>query len=205
MAAKAAVRKYTVWEALGDREVLKLCLIYFLWITGYWGFNYWMPTALSDVSGWSNTTVGYAFAAAMVVSLAVSVYTGHSSSVRDEKRWHVALHLFIAAVGMGVGGLVQAPWLFYGCLVLAAVGTYAPMAVWWSYPTTFLSGPAAAGAIGLINSIGNLGGFFGPSITGFMREQSGGFAGAMLYLAVSLALGGLLVLTLRRDRAVRGV
>jgi MFS family permease len=140
----------------------------------------------------------------MVISLAASVYTGHSSSVRDEKRWHVALHLLIAAVGMAVGGLVQAPWLFYGCLVLAGIGTYAPMAVWWSYPTTFLSGPAAAGAIGLINSIGNLGGFFGPSITGFMREQSGGFAGAMLYLAVSLALGGLLVLTLRRTDAGAG-
>lgn len=201
VAAKAAVRKYTVWEALRDREVLKLCLIYFLWITGYWGFNYWMPTALSDVSGWSNIGVGQAFAAAMVVSLVVSIYTGHSSSVRDEKRWHVAVHLFVAAAGMALGGLVRDPWIFYGCLVLAGIGTYAPMAVWWSYPTTFLSGPAAAGAIGLINSIGNLGGFFGPSITGWMREQSGGFAGAMLYLAVSLALGGGMVLTLTRDRA----
>lgn len=202
VAAKAAVRKYTVWEALGDREVLKLCLIYFLWITGYWGFNYWMPTALSDVSGWSNIGVGQAFAAAMVVSLVASIYTGHSSSVRNEKRWHVAIHLFVAAVGMALGGLVHAPWIFYGCLVLAGIGTYAPMSVWWSYPTTFLSGPAAAGAIGLINSIGNLGGFFGPSITGWMREQSGGFEGAMLYLAVSLALGGGLVLTLTRDRAL---
>jgi len=200
VATKAAVREYTVWEALGDREVLKLCLIYFLWITGFWGFNYWMPTALSDVSGWSNAAVGQAVAAAMVISLVVSAYTGHSSSVRDEKRWHVAIHMFIAAVGVGVGGLVDAPWIYYACLVLAAIGTYAPMSVWWSYPTTFLSGPAAAGAIGLINSVGNLGGFFGPSITGWMRQQSGGFTGAMLYLAVSLALAGLLVLTLRRDR-----
>ncbi len=181
--------------------MLKLCLIYFLWITGFWGFNYWMPTALRDVSGWSNAGIGQAFAAAMAVSLVASVYTGHSSSVRHEKRWHVAIPLFLAAAGVGVGGLVHALWIYYGCLVLAAIGTYAPMSVWWSYPTTFLSGPAAAGAIGLINSIGNLGGFAGPSITGWMRQRSGSFAGAMLYLAASLALAGLLVLTLRRDQA----
>ena len=190
VAAKAAVRQYTVWEALKDREVLKLCLIYFLWITGFWGFNYWMPTTLKDVSGWSNARSGQAVAVAMVISLVASAYTGHSSSVRNEKRWHVAIHMFLAAVGLGLGGLVHAPWIYYGCLVLAAIGTYAPMAVWWSYPTTFLSGSAAAGAIGLINSTGNLGGFFGPSITGWMRQQSGSFAGAMLYLAASLAARG---------------
>lgn len=200
VAATRAVREYTVRQALGDREVLKLCLIYFLWITGFWGFNYWMPTTLKDVSGWSNTTIGQAVAVAMVVSLVASAYTGHSSTVRREKRWHVAIHLFIAAIGVGLGAVVHAPWVFYGCLVLAAVGTYAPMAVWWSYPTTFLSGPAAAGAVGLINSIGNLGGFVGPYVTGWMSQRTGSFTGAMTYLAMSLALAGVLVLTLRRDQ-----
>jgi MFS transporter, ACS family, tartrate transporter len=75
------------------------------------------------------------------------------------------------------------------------------MSVWWSYPTTFLSGAAAAGAVGLINSIGNLGGFVGPFITGWMKERSGSFAGAMLYLAVSLMLAGVFILTLKREPA----
>jgi nitrate/nitrite transporter NarK len=83
-------------------------------------------------------------------------------------------------------------------MVLAAVGTYAPMSVWWSYPTTFLSGSAAAGAIGLINSMGNLGGFVGPYLTGWVRHETGSFAGAMLALAMALLLAGLLILTLRR-------
>ena len=52
-------------DALRDREVLKLCLIYFLWVTGFWGFNYWMPTLLKDVSAWPNTAIGQAFAVAM--------------------------------------------------------------------------------------------------------------------------------------------
>lgn len=199
--AQAAVRRYTVLEALRDREVLKLCLIYFLWITGFWGFSYWMPTVLKEVSGWSNAAIGRAIAAAMLASLVASLYTGHSSSKRGERRWHGAFHLFLAAIGMAGGALAKDPWLFCGFMLLAAIGTYAPMSVWWSYPTTFLSGMAAAGAIGLVNSMGNLGGFVGPYLTGWVRQATGSFAGAMLYLALSLAAAGALVLTLRRSRS----
>jgi sugar phosphate permease len=199
VAAKEKVKRYSVAQALRDREVLKLSLTYFLWITGFWGFNYWMPTVLKDVSGWSNAAVGQMFALAMLISLGVSVYTGHSSSKRNEKRWHGAIHMFIAAIGMGVGAFTHSPGLYFVCLTLTAIGTYAPMAVWWSYPTTFLSGTAAAGAIGLINSAGNVGGFVGPNITGWVKEATGSFAGAMVYLAVSLAAAGLLILTLKKD------
>jgi sugar phosphate permease len=197
VADKAAARRYTVLEALKDREVLKLCLTYFLWVTGFWGFSYWMPTVLKEVSGWSNSEIGQAFAVAMLVSLVASVATGHSSSKRNEKRWHGALHMFLAALGVGAGAFTRDPWIFLGFLTLAAVGTYAPMSVWWSYPTTFLSGAAAAGAVGLINSVGNLGGFAGPYLTGWVRQTTGSFAGALLYLAASLTAAGLLILTLR--------
>ena len=198
MAAKAAARRYSVREALQDREVLKLCLIYFLWITGFWGFNYWMPTVLKDISGWSNVAIGRAVALAMAVSLVASLYTGHSSSRRNEKRWHVATPLFLAALAMGAGAFAASPRVYFALLVLTAIGTFAPMAVWWSYPTTFLSGAAAAGAVGLINSTGNLGGFAGPYLTGWIKERTGSFAGAMLYLGFSLALAGFLVRTLRK-------
>jgi MFS transporter, ACS family, tartrate transporter len=200
-AGHAAVRRFTVLEALRDPEVLKLCLTYFLWITGFWGFSYWTPTVLKEVSGWSNASIGRVIAAAMAVSLVVSLWTGHSSSKRNEKRWHGALHMFLAAVGMAGGAFARDPWVFCGFMLLAAVGTYAPMSVWWSYPTTFLSGLAAAGAVGLINSMGNLGGFVGPYVTGWVRQTTGSFAGAMLYLAASLAAAGLLILTLRKTKA----
>lgn len=199
VAAKTAAKHYTVLQALKDREVLKLCLIYFLWITGFWGFNYWMPTVLREVSGWSAAFVGQAFATAMVVSLVASIYTGHSSSKRDEKRWHGATHMFIAAIGMGVGAFMHNPGVYFFLMVLTAVGVYAPMSVWWSYPTTFLSGPAAAGAVGMVNSLGNLGGFVGPYVTGLVKQTTGSFAWAMVYLALSLTVAGLLILTLRRQ------
>jgi MFS transporter, ACS family, tartrate transporter len=200
LAAQAAARRYSVLEALRDREVLKLSLTYFLWITGFWGFSYWTPTLLKEASGWSNAAIGRAIAGAMLVSLLASLYTGHSSSKRGEKRWHGALHMFIAAIGLSGFAFTRDPWLFCAFMVLAAVGTYAPMSVWWSYPTTFLSGMAAAGAIGLVNSMGNLGGFVGPYVTGWVRQTTGSFAGAMLYLAASLAAAGFLILTLHKSR-----
>jgi ACS family tartrate transporter-like MFS transporter len=83
-------------------------------------------------------------------------------------------------------------------VILAAIGLYAPFGVWWSYPTTFLSGTAAAGAIGMINSCGNLGGFVGPSLTGFIKEATGSFTGAWVYLACSLICAGVLVLTFKK-------
>lgn len=205
VAAKAAVRRYTVREALRDREVLKLSAIYFLWITGFWAFNYWMPTVLQNLSGWSSITIGRAVAVAMAVSLAASLYTGHSSSRCNEKRWHVAAHLFLAGLAMGAGAFAPSPRVYFCLMVLAAIGTYAPMSVWWSYPTTFLSGAAAAGAVGLINSAGNLGGFVGPYLTGWTKQHTGSFSDAMVYLGISLSVAGFLILTIRKQAPIDAV
>ena len=125
-----------------------------------------MPTVLKSMSGWSNLAIGVVLAIPMLISLVASAYNGHSSSKRNEKRWHGAIPLFIGAIGVGVHVCARArarararhnPVIAFFFVILANIGTYAPMAVWWSYPTTFLSGPAAAGAIGMINSCGNLG------------------------------------------------
>jgi ACS family tartrate transporter-like MFS transporter len=199
VARKNAVRSYTVLQALQDPEVLRLCLIYFLWITGFWGFNYWMPTVLRDLSGWSTQSVGWAVVIPMALSLAAMVYIGRSSSRTGEKRWHGALPVFLAALGMAAGAFIRNPIVNLGFVSLSAIGVYGPFGVWWSYPTSFLSGPAAAGAVGLINSFGNLGGYLGPYFTGLVRTTTQSFQWAYVALAASLLLSGLLMLTLRRQ------
>jgi MFS transporter, ACS family, tartrate transporter len=198
VAAKSKARRYTLWQALSDREVLKLCLIYFMWITGFWGFNFWMPTALKAVSGWSNAEVGWVIVIPMTAALVGFVLVGNSSSKRGEKRWHVAIPLFIGAVGMGAAPFVSDPLASLLLVCLSAVGVYVGMGVWWTYPTSFLSGPAAAGAVGMINSVGNTGGWVGPYLTGFVKDMTGSFQWAYLYLAFSLTVAGLLILTLRK-------
>lgn len=205
VAMKTAVKGYTVMEAFKDKEVLKLCLAYFCWITGFWGFNYWMPQVLKSVSGWSNMKIGWLVVIPMAISLAVMLYIGHSSSKRNEKRWHGAIGMFIGAIGLGVGVFMTDPVVSFFFLTLAAIGTFAPFGVWWSYPTTFLSGPAAAGAIGLINSCGNIGGFIGPYVTGFVKDTTGSFVGSWVYLACSLLVAGGIMLTLKNKTASQEV
>jgi ACS family tartrate transporter-like MFS transporter len=199
VAAKAAVRRYTLWQAMSSREVLKLCLIYFMWITGFWGFNFWMPTVLKAVSGWSNAEVGWVIVIPMTLALLGFLFVGHSSSKSGEKRWHVAIPMFIGAVGMGLAPFVHDPLASLFLVCLSAIGVYVGMGVWWTYPTSFLSGPAAAGAVGMINSIGNTGGWVGPYLTGFVKELTGSFQWAYIYLSFSLAVAGLLILTLRKS------
>lgn len=201
VAAKRSARHYSLWEAFSNPEVLKLCLAYFLWITGFWGFNYWMPTVLKGVSGWSNFAIGWLVVIPMAFSLLAMLAIGYSSSKTGERRWHGAIGLFLGAIGMGIGVFIQDPRISFCFVVLAGIGVYAPFGVWWSYPTTFLSGTAAAGAIGLINSCGNVGGFVGPYVTGYLKDATGSFVGAWVYLACSLALGGLLILTFKKQPA----
>ena len=197
---KKSLRSYSVWQALHDPEVLKLCLIYFLWITGFWGFNYWMPTALQEVSGWSTLKVGWAIVIPMALSLAGMMFVGYSSSRMGEKRWHGAIPMFLAAAGMGIGTYIHHPLVNLVFVCLTAIGVYGAFGVWWSYPTSFLSGVAAAGAVGLINSVGNIGGYLGSYLTGFVKDATGSFHAAYLLFAIFLLAAGLLMLTLGKGR-----
>jgi nitrate/nitrite transporter NarK len=138
----------------------------------------------------------------MACSLAAMLYVGHSSSRRNERRWHGAIGLFAGATGLGVGVFLHNPSVAFLFVILAAIGVYAPFGVWWSYPTTFLSGAAAAGAIGMINSCGNIGGFVGPYITGWIKQKTGSFTGAWVYLAFSLLVSGVIVLTFKKQAPV---
>jgi sugar phosphate permease len=196
--SKQKTQHYTIWQALKDKEVLKLALIYFLWITGFWGFNYWMPTVIKELSGWSNITIGSLFAIPMTVSLIVMVYIGYSSSKTGEKRLHGAIPLAIAALGLGAGVFIQDPAVNMLFVCIAAIGIFGPFGVWWSYPTTFLSGAAAAGAVGLINSSGNIGGYVGPYLIGIIKNLTNSFELSFLILAGMVLISSVMMLTLKK-------
>lgn len=191
------VKKYTVLQAFTDAKVLKLCFIYFLWVVGFWGFYFWMPTVLKNLSGWSTSLIGGAIAIPMAAALVVQLIIGHTATVTGDKVWHVFAALTVGAVGLGLSPFAHNMGVALFLICLSAIGIHASMGVWWTIPTTFLSGPAAAGSIALINSCGNLGGMFGPNMMAWVQAQTGSFAMGYYLMALFMFSAGLLVLTLK--------
>ena len=190
-------KKYSVMQALTDPKVLKLCLIYFLWVIGFWGFNFWMPTVLKGLSGWSTQLLGGAIAIPMIAALVVQLVIGHTSAKTGDKVWHVSSTLFVGAIGLGLSPLAHDMSTALFLICLSAIGIYASMGVWWTIPTTFLTGPAAAGSVALINSCGNLGGWVGPYMMGWVKTNTGSFDLGYYLMSFFMFCAALIVLTLK--------
>lgn len=198
-AQKQAIKKYTTMQALKDPKVLLLSLIYFLWVIGFWGFNFWMPQVLKSLSGWSPALVGWSIVIPMTAALIVQVWCGSSSTKSGEKRWHIAIPLIVGSIGLAATPHSPSPLVSLFFICLSAIGVYGGMGVWWSMPTTFLSGAAAAGAIGLINSSGNVGGWVGPYMLGFINQHTGDFHIGYYIMGACMFLAALLILTLPKE------
>lgn len=197
---KQKVKKYSITKALADPTVLKLCLIYFLWVVGFWGFNFWMPQVLKALSGWSPALVGWSIVIPTAAALIIQVICGRSATKTGEKRWHIALPLFVGALGLAATPFMANPLLALVCICLSSVGVYGGMGVWWTVPTTFLSGAAAAGAMSLINSCGNLGGLVGPAMMGKIKALTGSTDIGFYIMGIAMLAAGLLVLTLPNEK-----
>ena len=192
-----SVKKYTVFQAFTDTKVLKLCLIYFLWVVGFWGFYFWMPTVLKNLSGWSTSLIGWAIAIPMMAALVVQPAIGHPATVTSDKVGRVSCTLFVGAIGLGLSPFAQSLPVALALVCLSAIGIHAAMGVWWTIPTTFLTGPAAAGSVALINSCGNLGGWVGPNMMAWVKVNTGSFAAGYFIMGAAMLVSGLLVLTIQ--------
>jgi ACS family tartrate transporter-like MFS transporter len=200
--AKKAVRSYTVWQAFRNRDVLLLALLYFLGVTGHYGFILWQPTILKRASGLPNLTVTVLASLPFLTGVIAMWVVGWHSDRTGERRWHTALPLLICAgaflANLGVGSHFWATVVLFA-LVGACLHAYLPG--FWSLPTIALSDSAAAASIGLINSVGNLGGFAGPAVVGYLSTRTHSFAAGILFLLTCLLVSGVLVLQLRVYRA----
>ena len=198
--AKQGRRSFTVWEALTHRDVALLALVYFLGVTGGYGVGFWLPTILKQLSGLSNLAVAFIAAAPYLLMLLAMILVGWSSDRRQERRWHTALPLMVT--GLGLAASVAARSHLVAAIVLlsvAASGTWTFAPVFWALPTAILTEGAAAASIGFINSVGNLGGFAGPYVVGFLEKRTGSSSAGLAFLVASLLLAGVLVLFLRRS------
>lgn len=204
---KADQGEYTTRQALTNGRVWVLSLVYFGVVTSLYGVSLWLPLIIEEFSGLGPVAVGLLGAIPYLVATIGMVLFARRSDATGERRWHVAIAAFIATAGLVLTGLVgDSVALQMLALTIASLGIYSTLATFWSLPTAFLSGTAAAAGIALVNSVGNLGGFVGPYAVGFLSERTGSTYSGMLFLAVLILLAGLLtVLAVRHERALEEV
>lgn len=198
--AKHRRRSYNVWEALRHRDVLLLTGCYFCAMTGSYGIAFWLPTILKRLSGESDLKVTLLAALPYVAAFITQQVNGWHSDLTRERRWHAAIPVFVcaAAIALAVVYRVNLP-ISLGLFIVAGGAFYGFQPVFWAVPTLFLSESAAAASIGLINAVGNLGGFVGPMVIGYLVNRTHSFSPGLLYLVASLFVSGVLMLAVGRQ------
>ncbi|MEP6848910.1 MAG: MFS transporter [Acidobacteriota bacterium] len=197
---KKAVRTYTIWEAFGHRNVIFLAAAYFCAVTCIYGFTFWLPTILKGLSGFTDLQTSILSMLPYCFGLAAMLVVGWSSDRTGERRWHVALSLTAVSVGLFFSALaLDHILLALAMFCVAGAGLYSYLPGFWALPASFLTESAAAASIGLINSIGNLGGFAGPFIVGYLNTKTNTFYSGVIYLACSALLGAVLILMVKHS------
>ena len=181
----------SLFKALTEKRVLALAMIYFTGVTASYGITFFLPQIVKGL-GASNLMTGFLTAIPYTIGGIGLVLWGHSSDQRKERRWHLIVASIVAATGLlGVGLLGSSYWSLVAMSV-ATVGIYGSRVSFWPMPSAFLTGTAAAGGIALINSIGNLGGYVGPFIVGWIKDSTKSFEMALYFLAACALLSSVI-------------
>ena len=180
---RVAATRLTLIDALRQPKVLLLALAYFLVVTGNYGIEFFLPSILERWYGLKLGTLTWLVMLPPGLALVGQLVFGWSSDRTRERLWHTVVPMVGGAIGLGAavwsrGSLA----LTVICFMVAAAGLKAYLPAFWTLPSIFLTGSAAAGSIGLINSIGNLGGFLGPFLVGSVESMTGSFESGLLFL-----------------------
>ena len=195
---REASKSFSVWQALGDTRVLLLACVYFGVVASNYGLSFFLPQIVRGF-GLSFTATGFVTAIPYVVGTAGMVWWGRRSDRMRERKEHVGLAALVAGAGIAASTLIADPTGKMIALSIAGFGIFAVLPVFWTLPTTFLSGAAAAGGIAIINSIGNLAGFVGPYVMGTIKDSTGSFTIGLLVIAALAILAMLIALSLPHD------
>jgi MFS family permease len=202
MAAERQVRERTGRSSLRDSfasgALWLLCAVFFLNTVVNYGMFLWLPKLLQDVTAAEGFTLSAITAVPFVGALAAMVVVGRHSDRTGDRRLHVAACAGVTALGLLLAAFSQSQtWLLVLAFAISQMALRSLAAVFWAMPPQLLGGAAAAGGIAFINSVGNLGGFVGPTIIGVLHDATGGYTGGLLVLTGALIVEAGLVLAIR--------
>jgi ACS family tartrate transporter-like MFS transporter len=177
-----AKRKVSLWQSFWNPKVLLLTLNYFGIVASSLGMLLFLPQIIKQL-GLTNMQVGWVTMIPYLCGAVAMLVWGWVSDRMAERRWNLFWACMVAAAGLTITAqTVGTAWALVG-MSIAAIGFYGSKGSFWAMPPMILTGTAAASGIAWINSVGNLGGFFGPSVVGWAKDYSGSFAGGLYALA----------------------
>ena len=182
--ATEAVRTLTLWQALYNPKVLLLALNYVGIVTASLGMLIFIPQMIKSLGNYSNMTVGWLTMIPYICGAIAMVVWGRISDRMNERRWNLFIGCVFSTVGLAIAGMTMGTWWALVGMSIAAMGFYGSKGPFFAMPPMFLSGAGLAAGIAWINSIGNLGGFFGPWYVGVMKDLTGSYAGGLYGLAL---------------------
>ena len=191
-------QRASVWQTLRNPTVLLMAVTLLLGLTATYGVSLWLPQMVQRLSKFGVSKVSLVAAIPALCALPAMLLNGWHSDRTGERILHAAIPRTMAGIAMFICFFTTSNiWLSVFLLSIATVGFYSAHPGFWPLPNILLGKTAAAASIGLINSFGNLGGFIGPYVIGYISTRFGGFEPALLFLAVCSVASGLLILTLR--------
>jgi ACS family tartrate transporter-like MFS transporter len=204
-ARRAAGHRMTLLQAFGNPRVLLLAFAYLCSTSANYGVEFFLPSILQQWYSLNIDRITWLVILPPILALASQIAVGWNSDRTRERRLHAVVPITLGMAGLALvpltrGNLPLTIAVFM--LIVAGIKAYQP--AFWSLPSLFLTDVAAAGSIGLINSIGNLGGFFGPTVLGGVENLTGSFVGGIYYLAASMGVCAVIIFTLGVGRRERG-
>jgi ACS family tartrate transporter-like MFS transporter len=200
--AAVARRRMTLGEALRDRKVLLLVLVFFFAVAGHYGLEFFLPSILRAWYGLKLSDITTFMLLPAAVGVAGQLFAGWSSDRTRERRLHVAVPLLVATLGFaGLAASRGHLGLTVACLTITVAGTKSYQPAFWALPSLFLTETAAAGSIALINSFGNLGGGgIGAPVMGYLKTHTGSYVAGLLILGASTLAASAIVVMLGLGR-----
>jgi ACS family tartrate transporter-like MFS transporter len=193
------VHKSSLSSVFTSPRVWILSLVYFGIASTMYGVTLWLPSVIRALSGIGNLMTGVVAAIPYLLTAVAMVVVGRHSDSSGERRWHTAVSGLLGAAALCMAAHFRIPWLVIVGMSIGMMGAQAMVGPFWAMASTGMAGSAAAATIAVINSIGNLGGYFGPSIIGLVKSMGGDIQGGLLAIGAVLGLSACLALAARSN------
>lgn len=182
-----------------DLRIWHLAIIYCMLTIGLYGLGFWMPQIIRSLNqSFTNFEIGMIMVVPYACACIAMVLWSRHSDTTGERRWHAAAPPLIGGIALAGAGIAADPRVAFFLIIIATVGIFCCFGPFWTLPALFFTGAAAAIGIAVVNSIGNVGGFIGPSLMGFLAKSTGGMFTGLIVMGGCLVTCGLLAAAVRK-------